>query len=231
MTATDFNQLAKFYDVDKVSLWHDLYERPTSIKLMGNINGLNLLDAGCGAGKHSADLLAKGASVSGCDISAKMLQFAKDALGDQMQFKIADLSNPLPYAEAEFDGILCALALHFIKDWKTPLSEFHRLLKPGGRLVFSTLHPFIEIEKVESENYFAHAPIENKRKIDGETMLVRYWRRPLTQMIEEINASGLQIETIKEPMPLETAKEKFPDAYEKLTTQPRFIFFVLKKPA
>lgn len=229
MTTTDFDQLAQFYDADKVSLWHDLYERPASIELMGDVSGLNILDAGCGAGKHSADLLARGAKMSGCDISEKMLQFAKNSLGDQMQFKVADLSKQLPYDAAQFDGILCALAMHFIKDWKIPLSEFKRLLKPGGSVVFSTIHPFTEIEKAEGGNYFSHATIENKRVIDGKTMRVRYWRRPLSQMVEEINASGLVIDTIKEPMPIEGAKEKFPDTFNELATQPRFIFFKLRK--
>lgn len=230
MTATDFDKLAKIYDAERVSPWNDLYERPNTIKLMGDVDGLTVLDAGCGGGKHSADLLAKGAKMHGFDLSEKMLGFAKEMLADQMDFKVASLAEKLPYEDAQFDRVLCALALHYVKDWSTPLSEFHRVLKPGGKVVISTHHPFMDHELAGGEDYFAHTLIEDSWKKPDGTLYVRYWRRPLTQMIDEIKAAGLEIDLIKEPQPVPETAEKFPEAYKKLTTQPRFIFFVLKKP-
>lgn len=231
MTSTDFDKLAAFYDADKNNIWNDHYERPNSIALMGDVAGLDVLDAGCGAGKHSADLLANGAKVHGFDMSENMLDFAKHALGNHIDFKVADLSGQLPYQDAQFDRILCALALHYLKDWSIPLNEFYRLLKPGGKVVISTHHPFMDHELTGGEDYFAHTLIEDRWEKAGETLHVRYWRRPLTQMMDEIKAAGFEIHNIQEPMPDPSAAEKFPDAYKKLTTQPRFIFLVLKKPA
>ncbi|AVX03141.1 2-polyprenyl-6-hydroxyphenol methylase [Maritalea myrionectae] len=230
MTATDFDKLAKIYDAEKTSPWNDLYERPNSIELMGDVKGLTVLDAGCGGGKHCADLLAKGANVHGFDMSEKMLAFAEEALGDRVSLKKANLAEPLPYEDTQFDRILCALALHYVEHWQTPLSEFHRLLKPGGEVVISTHHPFMDHELAGGENYFAHTLIEDSWDKPDGTLYVRYWRRPLTQMFEEIKAAGLQIDRIKEPMPLPETEAQFPNAYKKLTTQPRFIFLVLKKP-
>ncbi|MCF4099491.1 class I SAM-dependent methyltransferase [Maritalea mediterranea] len=230
MTATDFDKLAKIYDAEKISPWNDLYERPNSTELMGDVNGLTVLDAGCGGGKHCADLLAKGAKMHGFDLSEKMLAIAKDMLGDQINFKTANLAEKLPYQDAQFDRILCALAMHYVKDWTTPLSEFYRLLKPGGKVVISTHHPFMDHALAGGEDYFAHTLIEDSWKKPDGTLYVRYWRRPLTQMIEEIKNAGLEIDLIKEPMPLPETQKQFPDAYQKLTTQPRFIFLVLKKP-
>lgn len=229
MTSTDFDKLAAFYDADKNNLWNDFYERPNSIALMGDVEGLDVLDAGCGAGKHSVDLLANGAKVHGFDMSENMLDFAKAALGDQVNFKLADLSEKLPYNNAQFDAILCALAMHYLKDWAMPLSEFYRLLKPGGHVVISTHHPFMDHELAGAEDYFAHTLIEDRWEKSGEVLHVRYWRRPLTQMMDEIQAAGFEIDNIQEPMPAPSAAEKFPDGYKKLTTQPRFIFLVLKK--
>jgi ubiquinone/menaquinone biosynthesis C-methylase UbiE len=231
MTATDFDKLAKIYEAEKISPWNDLYERPNSIQLMGEVDGLTVLDAGCGGGKHCADLLAKGATMHGFDMSEKMLAFAKDALGDQVEFKVADLSQPLPYQEGQFDRILCALALHYLEHWNTPLSEFYRVLKPGGKVVISTHHPFMDHALAGGEDYFAHTLIEDSWKKPDGTLYVRYWRRPLTQMMDEIKAAGLEVETIQEPMPVPETAEQFPNAYKKLTTQPRFIFFVLRKPS
>lgn len=231
MTATDFDKLAKIYDAEKTSPWNDLYERPNSIELMGDVDGLTVLDAGCGGGKHCADLLAKGAIMHGFDMSENMLAFAKDALGDQVEFKVADLSQPLPYQEGQFDRILCALALHYLEHWSTPLSEFYRVLKPGGEVVISTHHPFMDHALAGGEDYFAHTLIEDSWKKPDGTLYVRYWRRPLSQMMDEIKAAGFNIETIKEPMPVPETETQFPEAYKKLTTQPRFIFLVLKKPS
>lgn len=229
MTATDFDRLAKIYSSERVSPWNDLYERPNSITLLGDVKGKHLLDAGCGGGKHTADLLQKGATLEGFDLSDKMLDFARAILGDMVELKVASLDAPFPYASAHFDGALCALAMHYVKDWALPLSEFHRVLKPGGRLVISTHHPFMDHQLAGGEDYFAHKLIEDRWEKKGEILHVRYWRRPLAQMIDEIIGAGFSIEKIEEPMPLPETKEHFPDAYEKLTTQPRFIFFKLRK--
>lgn len=229
MTATDFDKLAKIYSAEKTNPWNDLYERPNSVRMMGDVASKTILDAGCGAGKHTADLLQKGATVEGFDLSDKMLDFARATLGDKVRLKVASLDAPLPYDDAQFDAALCALAMHYVKDWALPLREFHRILKPGGHLVISTHHPFMDHALAGGENYFAHMLIEDKWEKMGEIMHVRYWRRPLAQMVAEFTDAGFAIETIEEPMPLPETKEQFPDAYEKLTTQPRFIFFKLRR--
>ena len=60
---------------------------------------------------------------------------------------------------------------------------------------------------------------------------VTFWRRPLTAMIAAFRSTGFLIEDIVEPMPLAECAERFPDAYVKLTTAPRFLFFRLIKPS
>ncbi|GLQ16496.1 class I SAM-dependent methyltransferase [Maritalea porphyrae] len=229
MTSTDFDKLATIYTSAKINPWNDLYERPAAVEMMGEVAGKKVLDAGCGGGKHSADLMAKGANVQGFDLSANMLDHARQLLGNNVELKVASLDEKLPYKTGSFDAILCSLAMHYLKDWRQPLSEFHRLLKPGGSVVISTHHPFMDHELAGSENYFAHMLIEDSWEKNGETMHVRYWRRSLSQMIREFKDAGFQIEQIDEPMPLAETADQFPIAYEKLTTQPRFIFFKLSK--
>ena len=229
MTSTDFDQLATIYTSTKTNPWNDLYERPAAIEMMGDVTGKNVLDAGCGGGKHAADLMAQGAKVQGFDLSANMLDHARQLLGDIANLKVASLDEELPYETGNFDAILCSLAMHYLKDWQRPLSEFYRLLKPGGSVVISTHHPFMDHELAGGENYFAHMLIEDSWEKNGQTMHVRYWRRPLSQMIREFSDAGFQIEQIQEPMPLPETAEQFPDAHKKLTTQPRFIFFKLRK--
>ena len=51
----------------------------------------------------------------------------------------ADLTRPLGFAaDGEFDLVICPMVLHYLKDWKPALSEFHRVLKSQGAPVFST---------------------------------------------------------------------------------------------
>jgi hypothetical protein len=62
----------------------------------------------------------------------------------------------------------------------------------------------------------------------GDTVKMRYWRRPLRAMWDAFTGSGFAVETLSEPGPLPETAERFPDAYRQLTTAPAFIFFVLR---
>ena len=109
--------------------------------LAGNVAGRRILDAGCGSGPLSAALRAKGAVVTGFDVSAAMVERARQRLGEDADLHVADLSAPLPFADAEFDDVVASLVLHYLEDWSGPLTELRRVLKPGGRLMVSVNHP------------------------------------------------------------------------------------------
>ena len=78
------------------------YERPAMLRLAGDVAGRRILDAGCGSGLLSAALRAEGAVVTGFDVSAAMVDLARRRLGDDADLHVADLSAPLPFADAEF---------------------------------------------------------------------------------------------------------------------------------
>jgi hypothetical protein len=54
---------------------------------------------------------------------------------------------------------------------------------------------------------------------------MRFWRRPLSAMTKSIRRAGFTLTAVDEPEPDPAVKELDPDAWESLTTQPRFIFF------
>ena len=54
---------------------------------------------------------------------------------------MADLAAPLPFADAKFDDVIASLVLHYLEDWAGPLAELRRVLKSGGRLIVSVIHP------------------------------------------------------------------------------------------
>lgn len=67
---------------------------------------------------------------------------------------LSDLNEPLPFEDGSFDLILAVQVMHYLPDWSRPLAEFNRLLSRGGRLVFSTHHPFMDHQLAGRENCF-----------------------------------------------------------------------------
>jgi ubiquinone/menaquinone biosynthesis C-methylase UbiE len=111
------------------------------INLAGDVNGHRVLDAGCGSGPLSAALRANGAIVTGFDASSAMVELARQRLGEDAALHVAELSQPLPFADGVFDDLVASLVLHYLQDWTAPLAELRRVLMRGGRLILSVNHP------------------------------------------------------------------------------------------
>lgn len=229
-SANDYDAMAAAYSIDNErNAWNALYERPAILAMAGDVAGLRILDAGCGSGAHAAALIERGANVSGFDLSEGLLTIARQRLGEAVPLVQADLSSALPYTDGQFDMVLSALAMHYVEDWAAPLKEFARVLKQSGRFVFSTHHPFMDHEIAKGENYFATYSFEEIWQRDGKDITMQFWHRPLSAMTKAIYEAGFSIERIDEPMPLDQAREEYPEAYQVLTTSPRFIFFSARK--
>ena len=78
------------------------------------------------------------------DMSAEMLRRGRDRLAADSRLVlrsdakfVAARGQSLPFADATFDGVLCLNALHHLPSYSVGLGEIHRILKPGGRAVFS----------------------------------------------------------------------------------------------
>jgi hypothetical protein len=54
---------------------------------------------------------------------------------------------------------------------------------------------------------------------------MRFWHRPLHAMTDALTAGGFQLDVLSEPQPVPAAKDRFPDDWRVLTTEPRFLFF------
>jgi ubiquinone/menaquinone biosynthesis C-methylase UbiE len=196
-------------------------EMPGTTSLVPEVDGDRVLDAGCGTGIYTEWLLARGADeVVGVDVSAEMLDRARERVGERATFHRADLGDPLEFLDDEaFDGVVSALAVDYVADWHQVFGEFARVLRPGGFVVFSVGHP---IEKFADEaaagNYF-----ERERLVKDWDVEVPYYRRPLAGMIEPLLANGLRLDGLVEPQPTERFREKMPGRYEKESRQPVFL--------
>jgi SAM-dependent methyltransferase len=224
--SNDYDAFAEAYAADNESnAWNALYERPAVLAMAGDVAGRRVLDAGCGAGAHAAELVARGARVTGVDSSAGLLALAARRLGPAAALHRADLADPLPFPDGAFDVVLASLLLHYLRDWAPTLAEFHRVLAPGGRLVASTHHPFMDHRPDSAESYFATYPIEEDWSRGGRTVRMRFWHRPLSAMTAALTAAGFALTVVDEPQPDPRVERLDPRAWRSLTTAPRFVFF------
>ena len=135
---------AEYAAHNEPNVWNALYERPAILAFLPEVAGLRVLDAGCGSGAHSVELLRRGASVVGVDNSAALLGIARRRLGPDVALHLVDLGDPLPLPDGHVDVVLASLVMHYLEDWTRTLLEFRRVLRPGGSFVMSTHHPFMD---------------------------------------------------------------------------------------
>ncbi|MCI0698169.1 methyltransferase domain-containing protein [candidate division KSB1 bacterium] len=123
-------------------------ERCTLIALAPKSNE-RILDAGCGTGRHFSPLRRAGCKVFGIDFSLGMLRMARRQF-PQVPLLLVDLQDVLPFASGYFDAVLCALVGEHLERLYQVFHEMHRVLRPGGRLVFSVYHPEMAAAGIEA---------------------------------------------------------------------------------
>ncbi|MEU7885072.1 class I SAM-dependent methyltransferase [Microbispora bryophytorum] len=113
-------------------------------RLLGDVAGRRILEIGCGAGQCGRWLLGRGAAVAAVDLSYRQLQHSRRidmSAGAALPVVQAD-AETLPFADRSFDLACSAYgALPFVADAGAVLAEVRRVLRPGGRFVFSVSHP------------------------------------------------------------------------------------------
>jgi ubiquinone/menaquinone biosynthesis C-methylase UbiE len=223
--------MATAYATDnEQSAFNAHYERPATITLMGEVAGLRVLEAGCGPGILTTWLADHGATVTAIDVSPEMVRLARDQAGARARVLIADLAHPLTFAaDGSMDLVVASLVMHYVADWTGPLAEFHRVLAPGGAVVFSTHHPAMDWQLYSREDYFAVKQVTEVWTKNGHPFEVSFWSRPLTAMTTAITSAGFVIDQMTEPAPAPELRQQDPDAYQRIRTNPGLLFFRLTK--
>ena len=195
----DDPELASAYaEVTRENLHNARYERPAVRELLDGVHGLDVLDAGCAAGEHALWLAEHGAHVTAIDVSAPMTELARRRLGARGTALCADLAAPLPFADASFDCILSSMALHYLASWETPLREFRRTLRAGGRLIVSTHHP--QLTTNERDPYHeVHLVREAWSGFGSSAVPVQFYHRPMQRIVDDIVAAGFELRRFIEP--------------------------------
>ena len=200
-------------------------EHPAMRARMGDVSGLVVLDAGCGPGFLLRDLLHGGAAgVVGIDISPTMLEISRERLGSEVELIETNLGAPLPLDDDSFDLVVSSLALDYVRDWSVPLSEFRRVLKPKGRLVFSVLHPLASYKWFKPPSAFGVHYCESQWKTfteDPVTVPDHY--RSFEEIINPILAAGFQLQNVHETRPIEALRDVDPKHFEEYSIMASFM--------
>jgi GrpB-like predicted nucleotidyltransferase (UPF0157 family)/trans-aconitate methyltransferase len=210
--------------------YNALYDRPAILELAGEVGGERVLDVGCAAGHLSVALAGRGAEVTGVDLSQGMVDVARRLSGGKAEFRWADITEPLAFETGTFDLITASLVLHYFEDWAPTLAEFRRVLRPGGRLVFSVHHPE-DWHWFGLTDYFPTERVVDEWEMGDRTQEVAFYRRPLSRTFSALRQAGFAVDEIAEPQPLPECEAAFPDAFKSLSTKPRFLFFRAISPA
>lgn len=219
-----YDRLARSYERREGNPYCEHLEFPAMEDLLPNVTGTRVLDAGCGHGRYAELLVEQGADVVAVDENAEMIDRARRRIGDRAAVRRADITDPLEFADdGEFDGVISGLSLHYVEDWRVPFTEFARVLRPGGFLVFSAHHPVDEYVAFDAENYFE---IERERmtwSVDGEAIEVPFYRRPVAEVVNPLLETGFRLDELVEPTPTAAFEENKPESYEKRVTHPTFL--------
>ncbi|PHJ54986.1 methyltransferase type 11 [Nostoc linckia z18] len=161
----------------------DFTARPFVLGLCEPVNGLRVLDIGCGEGYCSRELRRRGAAqVHGIDLSQSMIEAAivqevENALG--ISYEVGCATNLKQFNNGELDLVVAVFLFNYLTIAQTQecMTEVARVLRPGGRFVFSVPHPSFPYMRepgypfyfqVEGKGYFS----KRDRQFPG-----RIWKR------------------------------------------------------
>jgi ubiquinone/menaquinone biosynthesis C-methylase UbiE len=213
-------------------------EIPALWALLPDLNGLQILDLGCGFGDFARLARSRGAaSVTGIDVSARMIDVARTQTQDeQIHFQQNSIEEYEPAVDA-FDLVISSLTLHYVQDYIGAMKKIYRALKPGGRLLFSVEHPVCTafpsgwIENVQDgERYWRlnHYSDESQRNTRWFVDDVIKYHRTVATYVNTLIQVGFNIAHVGEPVPTPQAIETRPTLRDQLR-RPAFLLLAAGK--
>jgi SAM-dependent methyltransferase len=212
---------------------HDLINEqfgiPFFLDQLGNIDGLEVLDAGCGEGRSSRHIAAKGARVTGVDLSPGMIAEASRKEIDTplgIRYAVSSCADLGAYREERFHLVTSFMALMDTAHLALVLREFFRVLKVGGKLMIAVRHPcfftpgfslYSNSSEARAEltvsKYFVGKPYSEQLKFSQQQGCFTVTRYPytMTDYADAILGSGLTLTALNEPRPTEEMCQQLPN--------------------
>jgi SAM-dependent methyltransferase len=126
---------------DGYDIYRDYLNTPAFLAILPEVAGLRGIDIGCGEGHNTRLLARRGAAMVGLDASPTFLRFAAGKESPMpVRYTLAS-ALAIPFAEGSFDFATAFMSLMDVPGHDVALREAFRVLRPGGFLQFSIVHP------------------------------------------------------------------------------------------
>ncbi len=208
------------------------------LEACGDVEGLKVLDCGCGEGRFCRILAERGAGyVLGLDLCEPMIEAARGLQSGRDEYRLQDVQDLSFLEDESFDLAVSYLNHCDLPDFAANTKEVFRVLKKGGRFIIANLHPMRsatgqwcrspEGEKlhVTVDHYFAEG--ERHWKMMG--VWFTNFHRSLSTYINTFIKTGYLLEKIVEPTVTSEQLKEYPELEDELRV-PNFIIYVLRKP-
>lgn len=209
-------------------VFRDVFTWPAFERFLGDVVGLDVIDLGCGEGTNTRRLARAGARMTGIDLSKKLIAHARVAEKSEplgIAYHVGSYSEHSAFPEASFDRAISTLALMDGADLPGAMRETHRLLRPGGVVAFSILHPChitpglrwetdgegrttgLVVDRYHDRTAFTEhwrfgaRPTPTQEEEEVEPFAVPRFPRTLADVLNAVTDAGLVIERTEEPLP------------------------------
>jgi SAM-dependent methyltransferase len=201
-----------------------LFNLPAFLELVPAPGGLTL-DVGCGEGRVARELIARGHRVVGIDSSPELVDAA--ANGDPPVEAIVADAAEVPLEDGIADLAVAFMVLQSVDDLDAVVGEMARLLEPGGRLCLAVLHPVNSMRMAPS--WFTEHRVADRHEHEGAGITFHDVHRPLSAYFGALEATGMAVEALREPVPGPELLDRRPDA-QQWTRTPCFLHLRAMKP-
>ena len=172
------------------------------LETVGDVDGLQALDAGCGEGLISRILADRGAQVSAIDICAPLVEKAKDQdQAESIDYAVMDLSTVQPDLENRFDLVTANYVLNDVPDHVGFISTIGRACRAGGRAVLSINNPYSAVRRSKASCYFAIGERTVYQGLSKVGIEVYYYHRTLEEYVEVFRKSGFLLSALRDIRP------------------------------
>lgn len=224
-TREAWNRNAEFWDehMGEGNDFVNLLEWPAIERLLAIKPGETVLDVACGNGLTSRRLAALGAKVVAFDFAEDMIAATRRRSNNNPQaieYRLLDATNEnalLSLGTNRYDAALCNMALMDMADIQPLMRCLVKLLRPGGRFVFSVMHPCFNAARMEhiaemedrdgfgvttyavKISQYLTPSIEHGIALNGQPEKQLYFFRPLHVMLGTCFEAGLVLDGLEEP--------------------------------
>lgn len=202
--------------------YYNLFLTPATLERLDDVSGKRILDLGCGEGGYCRVLKKRGADVTGIDGSEKLINIAKARSDSSIKFLVRNANNLDGIVENGFEIVVAAMSLMSVEDYEGSISEVRRVLKEGGYLLMSILHPCFSDHFTHRQAYFNRHVWHEHITTEFSHPVLR-WHKPLSDFINPLVDLGFRLKRFHEPVPTDEQIQTAP-RLKKLRQFPLFLF-------